>query len=128
MGKDDRPLILALDDDPVTLNLAVAILKNDYRLRPFTVPDMALKYLSQGAAEVSLALLDYHMPLMSGPDFLKRLRQYPATAEVPVLFLTGLIDRAAEEELMAAGAAGLIPKPPSAPVLLGKIEELLRNG
>lgn len=126
MEDDTRPLILAIDDDPVTLNLTVAILKNDYRLRPFTVPDMAFKYLSRTKAEVSLTLLDYHMPLMSGPEVFKRLHEYPATIGAPVIFMTGLADKAAEEKLVSSGVAGIIHKPPAAKELMEKIKEVLR--
>jgi len=125
MARDARPLILAIDDDPITLNLAVAILKNYYRLRPFTVPEMAFKYLSRSDAEVHLALLDYHMPLMSGPEVFKCLRSYSLMSGVPVIFMTGLTDKAAEEELLASGATGIIHKPPTAVDLLGKIKDIL---
>ncbi len=125
MGQDVRPLIFTIDDAPVTLNLTVAILKRDYRLRPFACPLMAFKYLSRPEAETDLVLLDYQMPQMSGPEVFRRLKQYPATASAPVIFMTGMTDQATGDELLAAGAAGLVAKPPTAPVLLKTIKSIL---
>ena len=125
MSLDTRPIIMAIDDDPVVLNLVVVILKKHYRLRPFTSARMAFKYLALPGSSVDLVLLDYHMSEMNGPEVLARLRSDPKTSSVPVIFLTGLIDQDSEEKLLKMGAAGFVPKPPQAETVLAKIRKWL---
>ena len=57
-----------------------------------------------------LILLDYHMPIMNGPETLVALRNAAATAKIPVIFLSG--DEGVQDELEAQqGVIGFIPKP-----------------
>ena len=69
-----------------------------------------------GVAEASrirpdAILLDVMMPEVDGPETLRRLRVDPATASVPVIFLTARSQIADVEWLEGLGAAGVIPKP-----------------
>ena len=47
----------------------------------------AIKWL--GANKVDLILLDYEMPVTSGPQVLEMLRADDETKDIPVIFLTG---------------------------------------
>jgi len=125
VSPDTRPIIMAIDDDPVVLNLVVVILKKKYRLRPFTSARMAFKYLALPGATADLVLLDYHMADMNGPEVLAKLRSDAATSSIPVVYLTGLIDEGGPAELLKSGAADFISKPPQAETLLAKVEEWL---
>jgi CheY-like chemotaxis protein len=58
-----------------------------------------------------LILCDAIMPVMDGPATLLRLRTNPKTANVPVVFMTGLAHGGEVEELKALGAVGVIAKP-----------------
>lgn len=125
MNSDLRPIILAIDDDPVILNLTVGILRKAYRLRPFTSGRMAFKYLGLPGARVDLILLDHQMPDFDGPAVLEKLRDDLATRDIPVIFMTGL-DRADDvEALKQKGAADYVSKPPTAGDLLEKIGRCL---
>ena len=42
--------------------------------------------------KVDLILLDYEMPVADGPKVLAMLRENPATADIPVMFLTAKND------------------------------------
>ena len=42
---------------------------------------------------VDLILLDYEMPVASGPQVLEMIRSEPATSSIPVMFLTSKSDR-----------------------------------
>ena len=125
MSSDTRPIIMAIDDDPVVLNLVVVILKKKYRLRPFTSARTAFKYLALPGASADLVLLDYHMADMNGPEVLARLRSDPGAASIPVVYLTGLIDEGGPAELLQSGASDFISKPPQAETLLAKVAEWL---
>lgn len=129
MSDENNQIILTIDDDPVTLNLIVAILKKWYKVRPFISADTAFCYLALSGAEskADLILLDYHMPDFSGPEVLRKLKSEPNYASIPVIFLTGRAGENAVDdlELLALGAVDVIGKPPSAATLCAKIESHL---
>ena len=52
----------------------------------------AIEYLLTGH-KVDLVLLDYDMPVMTGPQVLETLRHNPKISQTPVMFLTGKSDR-----------------------------------
>jgi CheY-like chemotaxis protein len=58
-----------------------------------------------------LVLLDVMMPDMVGPTTLARLRERPATVEVPIVFMTARAQAIDIEHYMSLGAAGVIAKP-----------------
>ena len=56
-------------------------------------------------------LLDVMMPLVDGPETLRRLRADVRTAHIPVVFLTARVQRGDLRDYLAMGAVGAIPKP-----------------
>ena len=70
-------------------------------------------------------LLDVVMPLMDGPSTLAALRRNPATAGIPVIFLTGRGSRQDAVELAELGAAGIVPKPFNPMTLPAQVREIL---
>ncbi|NOQ14230.1 MAG: response regulator [Methyloprofundus sp.] len=74
---------------------------------------------SSGAAAIEfiaktppdLVLLDVMMPGMDGPETLKRLKAEPATASIPVIFMTAKVQPAEVEEYYRMGVAGVVSKP-----------------
>lgn len=62
-------------------------------------------------ARVDLLLLDVMMPGMDGPSTLKALRELPATASTPVIFMTAKVQAAEVALYKSLGALEVIPKP-----------------
>ena len=62
-------------------------------------------------AGADLLLLDVMMPGMDGPTTLKGLRQLPATANTPVIFMTAKVQAAEVAVYKGLGALEVIPKP-----------------
>jgi CheY-like chemotaxis protein len=56
-------------------------------------------------------LLDVMMPGMDGPTTLRRLRENPATAQIPVIFVTAKVQKHEVKRYLSIGAAGVIRKP-----------------
>ena len=56
-------------------------------------------------------LLDVMMPGMDGPSTLEALRKDPATASIPVVFVTAKIQAPERERIALLGVAGIIAKP-----------------
>lgn len=72
-----------------------------------------------------LAVLDIWMPGMSGLEVCRELRGDPATAAVPIIFLTSLAQEADIAAGFAAGADDYIVKPFSPRDLAMRVEAVL---
>ena len=56
-------------------------------------------------------LLDVMMPGLDGPGTLARLQADPATAAIPVVFLTAKVRQSEQQQWVDLGAAGVLVKP-----------------
>jgi len=70
-------------------------------------------------------LLDWMMPDMDGYETCSRLKADPATAGIPVIFLTARVQEAEVARAMALGAVGCIGKPFDALTLGKQVLDLL---
>lgn len=64
-----------------------------------------------GAFQPQLMLLDVMMPGMDGPTTLGKLRELPAFATTPVVFMTAKVQPSEVAGYKAIGAVDVIPKP-----------------
>ena len=111
-----RPLILAVDDAPELLVLMAKALAADYDVK--TAESGAAALLAAAAVpQPDLMLLDVEMPGMSGFAVCKALKENPATAQIPVIFLTGKGESKYEMEGFALGAVDYVTKPINTAVL-----------
>ncbi len=70
-------------------------------------------------------LLDYTLPDLTGDQILEKLRDNPATAQIPVIMLTALTDNMDVQRCRALGALDVIVKPFSPRTIAGQIRDLL---
>lgn len=63
------------------------------------------------AGGFDLIITDLNMPVMDGLAMIRALRQHPAGAGVPILFLTTESDAEIKAQAKAAGATGWLTKP-----------------
>lgn len=75
-------------------------------------------------ARPDLLLLDMMMPGMDGLSTLRALREHPATADTPAIFMTAKVQAAEIANLKAAGALDVIPKPFDPMALPGLIRSI----
>jgi len=73
-----------------------------------------------------LILMDVEMPVMNGHDACKQLKADPATAEIPVLMMTGFDPRPERSKMVEAGGDDLIVKPIPMRDLQVRVRALLR--
>jgi putative two-component system response regulator len=73
-----------------------------------------------------LILMDIEMPVMNGHEACKRLKADPATAEIPVLMMTGFDPRPERAKMVEAGGDDLIVKPIALRDLQVRVRALLR--
>ena len=106
-GGPDVARVLVVDDDPDLRALVEVRLKRlGHLVLAVGSGAEALEVLAvRGAPEI--AVLDVLLPGMTGFDLLARLRQIPACAELPIIFLSGRVEAADIEAGRALGATYL---------------------
>ncbi len=108
--------ILVVDDDPSFVRIIRDWLKTDYQVFIVTSGMQAISFLMK--KEVDLVLLDYEMPITTGPQVLRMLRSEPDTAGIPIVFLTGIGDAESVKQVIALKPDGYILKSTPKPDLL----------
>lgn len=113
--------ILIVDDDSQYLALVREWLKGKYKVSMANSGLQAIKWL--GKNKVDLILLDYEMPVTSGPQVLEMLRSDEETKSIPVMFLTGKGDKESVMSVVALKPEGYFLKSIKREDLLEKLEE-----
>lgn len=103
--------VLLVDDDPA-FRASVARVLTHAGMDVRTADDGAAAAHLIGHETFDVALVDMMMPGMDGIALTRQLRSRPATARLPILFLTGLQDLDKVEEAFEAGGDDYIAKPP----------------
>ena len=73
----------------------------------------------------ALAILDHQMPGKKGLEVVQELRSDSQFHDLPILMVTGMRETALQDELIAAGANEVIPKPVSPRWLRDRVDEIL---
>lgn len=77
--------------------------------------------------DISLILLDWHMPIMNGYEFLKTLRAYPQYQEIKVMMVTTENQQKSVIDAIMAGANEYLMKPFDKEMLETKIRYLFEG-
>lgn len=116
----DKPTLLLVDDEPTNLRVLRTVLHDDYRLLFAKSGEEALQLVAQ--QHPALILLDVMMPAMTGYEVCARLKANPATAAIPVIFVTALKDEVDETKGFAVGAVDYIAKPVSPAIVRARVK------
>ncbi len=100
--------ILLVDDDVMFLQAMRNWLSVSYKISATKSGAQAISYLAKNHPD--LILLDYEMPLMSGPEVLEKIRSDPNCADIPVFFLTGRNDSESTSRVIELGPEGFLLK------------------
>ena len=126
-GEDTTPMstLLIVDDEPSARETLVAMLEGqDYQLELAKDGIQALKMLEK--IPVDLILLDVMMPGMDGFEVCRRIRSTAKLAEVPIIILTALDDRASLLRGIEAGADDFLSKPIDRQELSARVRTITR--
>ena len=107
-SKVRRRHILLVDDDVTFLQMMQKWLAARYRVTVVKSGMQAITYIS--AHTPDLILLDYDMPITTGPQILEMIRSEPNSAAIPVIFLTAKDDRESVMRVMSLKPEGYLLK------------------
>lgn len=120
-----RPTILTVDDSKA-LRLFIAKALSAFDCETDEASNGFNAFFAIERARPDLILLDVLMPVMEGWETLRRLKEAPELADIPVIMLTSPADRPLIAELLTMGAAGTLMKPFSETALLEAIKPVLK--
>lgn len=122
-AKKGRKHVTVIDDDTLMLKMIREHLKEQYEVVIVPSGSVALKFLENKTTD--LILLDYEMPGESGPEVLAKIRANEATANIPVLFLTGVTDKQKIAKAISLKPQGYLLKPIDRDKLFEAIEKTI---
>ena len=116
--------ILVADDESHILNVVSLKLRNaGYRV--LTASDGQEAFDIATLERPDLLITDYHMPLLSGIELCRRLKQNAATGSIPTVMLTARGYHLEPQDTAENGILRMLSKPFSPRQLLATVNELL---
>ena len=120
MEKVKKPLVLIVDDTPNNLQVLSNILHDKgYNICISTSGYQALESVNTEMPD--LILLDIQMPVMDGFETFKALKLNPKAKDIPVIFLTAVVEPEKIVQAFELGAVDYITKPFNIPELTARV-------
>lgn len=119
----DKKHILVVDDDRTVLKMLKSALEESYEVTTMINGMMVDKLLA--SKTVDLILLDYEMPMETGADIFRRIKNNPTAVDIPVCFLTGVTDREKIMEVMSLKPHGYLLKPIDVDMMITTVKNLI---
>lgn len=113
--------ILVVDDTVENIDVLGGVLRPHFRVKVALNGEKALR-IANTAPHPDIILLDIMMPGIDGYEVCRRLKQNPATANIPVIFITAKHEADDEKLGLDLGAVDYISKPISPPIVLARVK------
>jgi len=107
-GKTDKKKILVVDDSNVMCHAMNELLGETYEISMAHSGLAAIRTIVLNRPD--LILLDYEMPVCDGKQVLEMIRSDKDIADIPVIFLTGKVDKQSIKNVLALKPAGYLSK------------------
>lgn len=122
--KNERFVVLAVDDDPYVLESVSLLLKGyGYSVEQCSSAEEALDLLRH---RIDVVLTDVKMPNISGIELLERIHR--SNADLPVILMTGYAELDIAIDAIKKGAFDFITKPYNSRHLIHSIEKAIKYG
>lgn len=118
-------VVLAEDDPDIQLVARLSLKRAGFTVTVVSNGQEALDTIRRQPPDV--VLLDWMMPELDGPETCRRLKSDPATAGIPVVFLTAKSQEAEIQRGLSLGAAGYVTKPFDALALGQQIKDIVAS-
>jgi diguanylate cyclase (GGDEF)-like protein len=116
--------LLVVDDEADAREVLAEALSPEYEVVAASNGEEAVE--AARAEHPDVVLMDLTMPKLDGLQALERLRADPATADIPVIFVSGQSDDAIKVRSLDLGAVDYLQKPFSERELRARVERTLR--
>jgi len=114
------PTVLVVDDLRSNQEILVELLKPFYNVKVAGNGSRALD-IAMHTAQPDLILLDIMMPEMDGYQVCQRLKESPNTCDIPVIFVTAVVEKDSETRGLQLGAVDYITKPYHPEIILLRV-------
>src|SRR5579864_3111028 len=121
----DTPTILVVDDTPTNLDMVRSVLDAE-GFRTLAASDGPTARDLSRTRQPDLILMDVLMPGETGFETCARLKSDPATADIPIIFLSSLDDTKSKVTGLKIGGVDFISKPVHGEELLARVRIHLR--
>lgn len=119
------PKILVVEDNLQISRFITGMLEDQYTC--FTAENGRSGLAIAASIIPDLIIVDEMMPIMNGLEMVRRLKQQPRLASVPVIMLTAKSDNRTENESIKLGIDVFMAKPFDPASLSGRISQLLKG-
>ncbi len=124
-GKLKKPVVMIVDDTPTNIRVLAESLRTEYRVQVASSGSAALELIERHGSP-DLILLDIMMPEMDGYEVCRRIKDNPATRNIPVIFVTSRDDALDEERGLKLGAVDYIIKPFHLPIVAARVQNHIK--
>jgi len=123
---DDKIRVLVVDDDPNIIELFVDVLGADSRFEIATATTGYDAGVQTQQFKPDIVVLDYMLPDVNGNVVCKTIREDPEMSHIKILIISGTVNSAEVDKLMALGADDFIKKPFNIESVIERITELVQ--
>ncbi|MEX0644541.1 MAG: response regulator [Parvularculaceae bacterium] len=120
-----RSVLVVEDSETQALKLAALLERANFNVHRTASAELAIDYLRRNRPD--LAIVDYHLPGMSGAELCRLIRQNSEPHAMAVLMLTDDAERDVERRGFESGADDHVTKSADDDVFLARVEALLRQ-
>ena len=121
----NKAKVLVVEDNLQISSFITEVLKNDYTC---LVAENGRAGLAMAASFLpDFIIADEMMPIMSGLEMVKRMKQHPRLSSIPIIMLTAKSDNKTKNESIKLGIDVFMTKPFEPTALLGRIKQLLKS-
>jgi two-component system, OmpR family, phosphate regulon response regulator PhoB len=118
-------ILIIEDEAAIREMLGYTLMKDGFEFEEAADVEEAQPLL--GRRKPDLILMDWMLPGMSGVDYARRIRNDPATRDIPIIMLTARGEESDKVRGLDTGADDYITKPFSTRELLARIRAILRR-
>lgn len=126
MAETQKKSVLVVEDNELNMRLFCDLL-DAYGYAPLTCKDgdKALDIAREKMPD--LIIMDIQLPVVSGLDITRWLKDDPDLAHIPILAVTAFAMRADEQKVREAGCEGYLSKPIQMTSFIRAVEELIEG-